>query len=109
MRHGLELLSLSLSLVALAVIGHVPPQVTSDERRLASVLDALLSNAVEFSPSGEVVLRVWMENIVGEEVDTYDHKDLVLCFAVSDAGPGISAELAQRVSGVPCLLLQDCP
>lgn len=81
-----------------AVVGRVPPQAITDQRRLGSVFDALLSNAVKFSNAGEIVFRVWLENAAGEELEVYEGQDLILCFAISDAGPGVSEELAQRVS-----------
>ncbi|ORY88822.1 hypothetical protein BCR35DRAFT_301169 [Leucosporidium creatinivorum] len=88
-------------LALFSIAGRLPSKIITDQRRLASVLDSLLSNAVKFSNKGEVVLRVWLEDADGEELDGHERAqergDLVLCFAVSDAGPGVSEELAQKI------------
>ena len=98
---AVSLFSLVLSISSLTavppVVGRVPPQAVSDQRRLGSVFDALLSNAVKFSTEGEIIFRVWLENTAGEELEAYDVQDVILCFAISDTGPGVSEELAQRV------------
>ncbi len=54
--------------------------VTGDEGKLRQVLINLLSNAVKFTDRGEVLLSIRRE---GESA---------WFFAVSDTGPGISAE-----------------
>ena len=57
----------------------------ADERRLRQILFNLLSNAVSFSPAGEVV-RLAVER----------REDAVI-FSVTDRGPGIPDALGERV------------
>ncbi len=57
----------------------------ADERRVRQVLFNLLSNAISFSPAGEVV-RLSVERREGAVV-----------FSVTDRGPGIPAEISERV------------
>lgn len=58
---------------------------TADERRVRQVLYNLLSNAVGFSPKGEVI------------VFTAERRDDAVVFSVSDRGPGIPTGIADRV------------
>ena len=58
---------------------------TADERRVRQVLYNLLSNAVSFSPKGEVI------------VFAAERRDDAVVFSVSDRGPGIPTEIADRV------------
>ena len=57
----------------------------ADERRVRQILFNLLSNAISFSPQGEVV-RVLVER-----------RDGAVIFSVTDRGPGIPAEISDRV------------
>jgi signal transduction histidine kinase len=57
----------------------------ADERRVRQVLFNLLSNAVSFSPAAEVV-RLSVER-----------RDDAVVFSVTDRGPGIPAEISERV------------
>jgi len=57
----------------------------ADERRVRQILFNLLSNAISFSPAGEVV-RV-----------TVERRDEAVIFSVTDRGPGIPAEISDRV------------
>jgi CheY-like chemotaxis protein/anti-sigma regulatory factor (Ser/Thr protein kinase) len=63
----------------------MPPWVRADGVRLRQVLLNLLNNAVKFTPSGSVMLRVRCVS------------DAMLEFVVSDTGPGIPAELRSRL------------
>jgi signal transduction histidine kinase len=58
---------------------------TADERRLRQILFNLLSNAVGFSPAGETVTF------------TAERHDDAIVFSVTDQGPGIPAEMKDRV------------
>jgi signal transduction histidine kinase len=58
---------------------------TADERRVRQVLYNLLSNAVSFSPNGEVIIF------------TAERRDDAVVFSVSDRGPGIPTDIADRV------------
>ena len=66
----------------------VPPAIMADSNRLRQVLTNLLNNAVEFTPRGEVEVRVGTES--GLEPDATGAVKLV--FAVRDTGMGISPE-----------------
>jgi signal transduction histidine kinase len=58
---------------------------TADERRIRQILFNLLSNAVGFSPQGgSVELKV-------------ERRDDAIVFSVSDQGPGIPAEMLDRI------------
>jgi PAS domain S-box-containing protein len=69
--------------------GGVPRVVRGDPARLRQVLLNLLGNAIKFTDSGYVDLRL--------ECDERTDKDFALRFAVSDTGIGISAEGQQKL------------
>jgi signal transduction histidine kinase len=58
---------------------------TADERRVRQILFNLLANAVSFSPPGETVTL------------TAERRPDAVVFAVTDRGPGIPAEMTDRV------------
>jgi len=62
----------------------VPDQVTGDPARLRQILINLIGNAVKFTATGAVQLRVGVESI-GE-------RDICLHFAVKDSGIGVAKE-----------------
>ena len=64
--------------------GRIPQVVQADEKRLRQILINLLANAVKFTDSGSVTLRV----TYAREIATFD---------VEDTGIGISAEDIERV------------
>lgn len=71
----------------------VPESITADGMKLRHVLVNLLQNAVKFTPSGRIDVRV----------DTLEGADLpggrgpALYFAVKDTGPGIEREMEESV------------
>ena len=71
-----------LEMVSL-VYNDVPDRLVGDRTRLVQILSNLLSNAVKFTASGEVVLRVMLEQ-------QGDHQ-VTLGFTVTDTGIGIPA------------------
>ena len=79
---GLELASL--------VHCSVPEHLRGDPGRLRQVLVNLIGNAIKFTESGEVSLRV-------ELLDRAGAGQVELSFEVSDTGIGISAEQQQRL------------
>jgi PAS domain S-box-containing protein len=66
----------------------VPEQITGDEQRIRQILINLLGNAVKFTASGSVVLRV---------VPTFENGGSFLDFSVEDTGIGISSETLSRL------------
>ncbi|MEI7744753.1 MAG: response regulator, partial [Chloroflexota bacterium] len=79
---GLELITV--------VDGDIPANLRGDPSRLRQVILNFVSNALKFTESGEVVARVTLED------DSYDGT-VLLRFAVSDTGIGISHDSLQRL------------
>ncbi len=75
--------------LAASIDPSVPAHIRGDSARLRQILLNLLSNAVKFTHKGEIVLSI-------TKVSSSD-MDLVLRFAVSDTGIGISPEVCKRV------------
>ena len=67
----------------------IPRYITADDGKLRQVLTNLLGNAIKFTETGQVVLRVAgaMESGGGAGADRWR-----LSFAVEDTGPGIGAD-----------------
>ncbi|HSC91040.1 MAG TPA: HAMP domain-containing protein [Gaiellaceae bacterium] len=75
------------------VADDVPTSVHTDEQRLQQVLKNLLSNALKFTDTGEVTLRVERApHGVGYASSTLAEAEDVLAFAVSDTGIGIAED-----------------
>ena len=69
--------------------GPIPRVIRTDPLRLRQILLNIVGNAVKFTVSGAVDVRVKM--VFG------DHPTPRLAFEVSDTGPGISAEVAAKL------------
>ncbi|MBM4336407.1 MAG: response regulator [Deltaproteobacteria bacterium] len=67
--------------------GRIPVSVRSDPTRLRQILINLLGNAIKFTESGAIELRVWHEELGKGR----------LWFAVSDPGIGIAPEAQARI------------
>jgi two-component system sensor histidine kinase/response regulator len=78
---GLELATL--------VRPEVPPAVLGDPGRLRQILLNLISNAVKFTDTGEVVVRATATEVPGDEVQIH--------FQVSDTGVGIDLDQLNRL------------
>ncbi|MGL5082727.1 MAG: ATP-binding protein [Microcoleaceae cyanobacterium] len=82
----------------LACAPNVPQFIRIDEGKLRQVLINLLGNAIKFTESGEVVLKVSVElGDQASEIDTISRfssspPSKHLKFQISDTGPGISPE-----------------
>jgi signal transduction histidine kinase len=70
----------------LSVVGNVPSQVTGDAGNVPRVLDALLTNAVDFTITGKIILHVWIETASRDEPELDSADDAFLCFTVIDTG-----------------------
>ncbi|HWZ80709.1 MAG TPA: response regulator [Candidatus Sulfotelmatobacter sp.] len=62
----------------------IPDHVIGDSGRLRQILLNLAGNAIKFTPQGEVIIRVNLDDSAGRE--------LTLHFSVADTGIGIAAE-----------------
>jgi two-component system, sensor histidine kinase and response regulator len=78
---GLELLC--------EIASDVPELVAGDPGRLRQIICNLVSNAIKFTPQGEVVLQV--------ELESEDHGPVSLRFTVADTGVGIPADKQQSI------------
>jgi two-component system sensor histidine kinase/response regulator len=68
---------------------HVPKAVRGDPTRLRQILINLIGNAIKFTSSGEVT--------VSTSVERDDGGSVVLAFAVSDSGIGVSTKARERL------------
>ena len=78
---GLELLC--------EIASDVPELLAGDPGRLRQIICNLVSNAIKFTPQGEVVLRA--------ELESEDHGPVSLRFTVADTGVGIPADKQQSI------------
>jgi polar amino acid transport system substrate-binding protein len=67
----------------------VPRFMCGDAGRLRQILTNLTSNAIKFSPNGEVVIRAGVEHVNGAST--------TLRFAVIDTGVGVAQEAIERI------------
>ena len=65
---------------------NVPEHIRTDPLKLKQILNNLLSNAVKFTEQGHIALQVKLD-LTGQQV----------LLQVSDTGPGIAAELHERI------------
>ncbi|WP_413175029.1 PAS domain S-box protein [Anabaena azotica] len=63
---------------------NLPDLIVTDDAKLRQVLINLLGNAIKFTVSGGLIVRVWMMEFIG--------KDYHLGFEVEDTGVGIAGE-----------------
>ncbi|GAB6041625.1 response regulator [Endothiovibrio diazotrophicus] len=79
--------------VALMIYSDVPEELIGDGLRAKQILINLLGNAIKFTITGHVVIRVMLEEGLDEE------EELLLRFTVTDTGIGISRSDQQRLFG----------
>ncbi|WP_231506022.1 hybrid sensor histidine kinase/response regulator [Planktothrix serta] len=70
----------------------VPPYIISDEKRLRQVLINLLENAIKFTETGRVILRVKTSPFLEDQTVETPNSKLYLSFEVEDTGMGIKPE-----------------
>jgi signal transduction histidine kinase len=75
--------------LALSLDPKIPAGVRADPTRIRQILNNLLSNALKFTPEGEVLLRVTL-------LEAND-SDLSLRFEVKDTGIGMTREVQSRL------------
>jgi signal transduction histidine kinase/ligand-binding sensor domain-containing protein/CheY-like chemotaxis protein len=75
--------------LAYLIAPDVPSHLVGDPIRLRQVLTNVIGNAIKFTPQGEVVLRV--------ELDQHDGDEVELKFSVQDTGIGIPAEKQELI------------
>jgi two-component system sensor histidine kinase/response regulator len=102
---GLDRLLRDLSVIFSASVGNkqvevlfdidprVPRELVGDSLRLQQILINLVGNAIKFTSTGEVVLRVRLEALEGEG----PKQQARLHFAVQDSGIGIAPENQQKI------------
>lgn len=76
-------------LLEFEVFGDIPDFIKADDTRLRQVLWNLVSNAVKFTDSGQVAIRVFTTEEEGNQIG--------LTFEVEDTGVGISAEGQDKI------------
>ncbi|MBD1918769.1 response regulator [Phormidium sp. FACHB-322] len=75
----------------------LPTYIATDEGKLRQVLINLLGNAIKFTQTGRVMLRVRCQPILKQPVVTGPAANVSLEFAVVDTGPGIDHEDINRL------------
>jgi CheY-like chemotaxis protein len=83
---------------------NVPTLLIGDPARLRQVLTNLTGNAVKFCHTGEVSIRVSLEDDGAEcrkqEPDTVEKETVLLRFSVRDTGIGISADKMMMLTSI---------
>lgn len=80
--------------LAYIIDDRVPPTITGDVTRLRQILVNLVSNAVKFTHSGEVVVHVNAEEVNSDNSQSHTHQ---IHFAVRDTGIGIPPKGLKRL------------
>ncbi len=75
--------------LALLIDRSVPEALIGDPCRLKQILNNLIGNAIKYTPSGEVIIRVGL--VEGGE------RDVMLEFRISDSGIGIDERQRRRI------------
>jgi two-component system, sensor histidine kinase and response regulator len=75
--------------ISFGVAGAVPDRLWGDPVRLRQILVNLLGNAIKFTASGEIAVRVWC--------DAAEGSDLRVRFEVRDTGIGIEVTKQERI------------
>ncbi|MFP4486963.1 MAG: response regulator [Campylobacterales bacterium] len=70
--------------------GDIPNMVYGDELRLMQVLTNLISNAIKFTDSGEIIFKI-------ELLKNHNNEKITVRFSVQDSGIGMSEEQLDRL------------
>lgn len=73
----------------------IPQMLVGDSLRLGQVLNNLAHNAVKFTQTGEVAIRIGVKQHIPAQGDEYGR--VVLHFAVSDTGIGMTPEQVEKL------------
>lgn len=76
----------------LTVAPNVPRQIVTDAMLLEQILTNLLGNAIKFTRSGSVSLRV---EVAADQINSNSHATLI--FIVADTGPGIPLASQEKI------------
>jgi PAS domain S-box-containing protein len=71
----------------------VPPYIYTDEGKLRQILINLIGNAIKFTDTGNICVRVYVRSIPDDSqaiIGEYSELPRILCFDVEDTGAGIS-------------------
>ncbi|MDD5362458.1 MAG: PAS domain S-box protein [Ignavibacteria bacterium] len=71
------------------IAGDVPESLCGDEFRIKQIVSNLVNNSVKFSDSGDIIITVRKEKLLGKKV--------TLLFSVSDTGIGIPPEFIPKL------------
>lgn len=69
----------------------LPPYVIGDTLRFKQILTNLISNAIKFTPDGEIVVRTRLES--------KDHQHCQIYFSVQDSGIGVTEQDQKKLFG----------
>ncbi len=77
----------------------VPPHIKTDEAKLRQVLINMLGNAIKFTQTGGIYLRVWRGIVDRNPEPEISHSDCLskLYFEIEDTGPGIATHEMHRL------------
>ena len=77
----------------------VPMGLNGDAKRLSQVLNHLLDNAIKFTESGDVQLRISCEpkQLELKQLELKQHEQLLLRFELEDSGIGMSEDECKRL------------
>lgn len=80
-----------------------PQNVLVDEDKLRQIIVNLLGNAIKFTKTGSISVRVWAETTENHERDiSKDSDNLNLLIEVEDTGVGIASEYKARIFDAFC-------
>ncbi|NEP44914.1 MAG: response regulator, partial [Okeania sp. SIO2H7] len=76
---------------------NLPTAVVADEKRLGQVLINLLGNAVKFTDTGSVTLKVEVRDVASATLRDRNDETVQILFAAEDTGVGMKPEQAEKI------------